>query len=77
VFPCDVNFLQSDQKVNLGIGAYRDENGKPWVLGCVKEVTFLINDALHAPFLKGYCSGEFLIQAEKRITDDLVIPDSG
>jgi len=26
-----------ERKVNLGIGAYRDENGKPWVLGCVKE----------------------------------------
>ncbi len=34
--------LQSDQKVNLGIGAYRDENGKPWVLGCVKEVSYFI-----------------------------------
>jgi len=30
-------------KVNLGIGAYRDEAGKPWVLGCVKEV----NDLQH------------------------------
>jgi len=27
---------QSDKKVNLGIGAYRDENGKPWVLSCIK-----------------------------------------
>jgi aspartate/tyrosine/aromatic aminotransferase len=32
-FNADTN----DKKVNLGIGAYRDENGKPWVLGCVKE----------------------------------------
>ena len=31
----------SDKKVNLGIGAYRDEAGKPWVLGCVKEVSIL------------------------------------
>ena len=31
----------SDKKVNLGIGAYRDEGGKPWVLGCVKEVSIL------------------------------------
>jgi aspartate/tyrosine/aromatic aminotransferase len=44
--------LQSDQKVNLGIGAYRDETGKPWVLGCVKEVIFFLDDALHVPVLK-------------------------
>jgi len=36
----------SDQKVNLGIGAYRDENGKPWVLGCVKEAEKRITDDL-------------------------------
>ncbi|AAS53582.1 AFR211Cp [Eremothecium gossypii ATCC 10895] len=24
-------------KVDLGLGAYRDENGKPWVLPCVRE----------------------------------------
>ncbi len=39
----DVHSFQSDQKVNLGGGVYSDENGKPWVLGCVKEVTFLLN----------------------------------
>jgi aspartate/tyrosine/aromatic aminotransferase len=26
-------------KINLGIGAYRDANGKPWVLSCVKKVS--------------------------------------
>jgi aspartate/tyrosine/aromatic aminotransferase len=25
-------------KLNLGVGAYRDENGKPWVLPIVTEV---------------------------------------
>ena len=25
-------------KVNLGVGAYRDDNGKPWVLPVVKKV---------------------------------------
>lgn len=29
---------QAENKVNLGIGAYRDENGKPWVLSCIKQV---------------------------------------
>ena len=27
------------QKVNLGIGAYRDDNGKPWVLPVVRKVS--------------------------------------
>ena len=26
------------QKVNLGVGAYRDDNSKPWVLPVVKTV---------------------------------------
>lgn len=26
-----------DQKVNLGVGAYRDENGKPFVFPVVKK----------------------------------------
>jgi hypothetical protein len=34
-------FAQAEKKVNLGIGAYRDESGKPWVLECVKAVSFL------------------------------------
>lgn len=25
-------------KVNLGVGAYRDDNGKPYVLSCVLKV---------------------------------------
>jgi len=25
------------QKVSLGVGAYRDDNGKPYVLHCVLE----------------------------------------
>jgi aspartate aminotransferase len=26
------------RKINLGVGAYRDDQGKPYVLGCVKKV---------------------------------------
>lgn len=26
------------EKINLGVGAYRDENGKPYVLNCVRKV---------------------------------------
>jgi hypothetical protein len=29
-----------DKKVDLGIGAYRDDNAKPWVLPVVKKVSF-------------------------------------
>ena len=28
----------SEKKVDLGIGAYRDDNAKPWVLPVVKKV---------------------------------------
>jgi aspartate aminotransferase len=33
-----------EKKVDLGIGAYRDDNAKPWVLPVVKKVR---NNALH------------------------------
>ena len=45
------------QKVNLGVGAYRDDDSKPWVLPVVKKVcnddcnfviSFLIDDKLQA-----------------------------
>lgn len=29
------------QKVNLGVGAYRDDDSKPWVLPVVKKVRVL------------------------------------
>jgi hypothetical protein len=35
-----IHFFLSDQcpsKVLLGVGAYRDEDGKPYVLNCVKK----------------------------------------
>ncbi|KAG8798094.1 Aspartate aminotransferase, cytoplasmic, partial [Serendipita sp. 398] len=33
------------QKVNLGVGAYRDDQNKPWVLPVVKKATnILLND---------------------------------
>ena len=28
-----------DKKVDLGIGAYRDNNAKPWILPVVKQVS--------------------------------------
>jgi len=31
---------KDEKKVDLGIGAYRDDNAKPWVLPVVKKVCF-------------------------------------
>jgi aspartate aminotransferase len=45
----------SSQKVNLGVGAYRDDNGKPFILNCVKKANKIINeqnmDHEYAPIL--------------------------
>ena len=30
------------KKINLGVGAYRDDNGKPYVLPTVKKVSIFI-----------------------------------
>lgn len=32
----------SDKKVDLGVGAYRDNNAKPWILPVVKKVSVTI-----------------------------------
>lgn len=33
-----------DKKVDLGIGAYRDNNAKPWVLPVVKKVSHILQE---------------------------------
>lgn len=33
-----------DKKVDLGIGAYRDDNAKPWVLPVVKKVIDILSE---------------------------------
>ncbi|KAF5308793.1 hypothetical protein FQR65_LT06026 [Abscondita terminalis] len=42
-----------DKKVNLGVGAYRTEKGKPWVLPVVKDVEKLLasDDTLNKEYL--------------------------
>jgi len=35
---------QSQNKVNLGVGAYRDDSGKPWVLPVVKKADAILRD---------------------------------
>jgi len=32
-----------EQKVDLGIGAYRDDNARPWVLPVVKKVNVILS----------------------------------
>lgn len=36
----------NSKKMNLGVGAYRDDQGKPYVLNCVRKV-----QCLKYPFL--------------------------
>lgn len=40
------------EKINLGVGAYRDEQGRPYVLECVKRVLLLPSN-IHLSFLIG------------------------
>ena len=35
------------EKVNLGVGAYRDDDNKPWVLPVVKKVRGLLYICIH------------------------------
>lgn len=39
---------QDPNKIDLGIGAYRDNNAKPWVLPVVKQVTCVSIARAHA-----------------------------
>lgn len=78
--------------MNLGVGAYRDETGKPWVLPAIRESKkLLLNDpevdheylpiAGYAPYLKA--SGELLFGAdasavkENRLVTNQTISGSG
>eukprot|EP00041_Stephanoeca_diplocostata_P039766 m.1637745 g.1637745 ORF g.1637745 m.1637745 type:complete len:426 (-) comp26153_c0_seq1:170-1447(-) len=38
---------ENPNKINLGVGAYRDDNGKPFVLSSVRKAEQVIWDALH------------------------------
>ena len=41
------NFDQNPKKVLLGAGVYRDDQGKPYVLDCVKKAESRLLDADH------------------------------
>jgi len=46
IFSLTNDFLAdiAEDKVNLGVGVYRDDNGKPWILPTVKKVERLLAD---------------------------------
>lgn len=62
---------QNEKKINLGIGAYRDDDGKPYVFSSVREVEkTIIGDKLDKEYLpiEGYAS--FIEGAQKLIFGD-------
>ncbi|KAJ6630684.1 aspartate amino-transferase [Mycena sp. CBHHK59/15] len=58
-----------DKKINLGVGAYRDDNSKPWVLPVVKEATriLLSDETLDHEYLPITGLPEFTVAAAKLI----------
>ncbi|KAF8350798.1 aspartate aminotransferase [Amanita rubescens] len=58
-----------DKKVNLGVGAYRDDNGKPWVLPVVKKAAqrILSDETLDHEYLPITGLPEFTAGAAKLI----------
>lgn len=66
---------QSDphpKKVDLGIGAYRDENGKPWVLPVVRKVHIDIakDEGINFEYLSQSGLPEFTNSASKLLLDE-------
>lgn len=68
----------SPSKVNLGVGAYRDDKGKPYVLECVKKVIMHIfnkrqlgrgvdKDKVSREGIFGYCRSARVCQEQYRI----------
>ena len=45
-----------DKKVDLGIGAYRDDNAKPWVLPVVKQVSYGASQLRKSKKVEGECT---------------------
>lgn len=60
-----------DKKVDLGIGAYRDNNAKPWILPVVKKVCTCsrMDDGMLTCYLGGCCNPR-RPQSQPRIPPD-------
>lgn len=54
------------KKVDLGVGAYRDDNAKPWVLPVVKKVRHRLNRALSRASILGDCSRASTVSSANR-----------
>ncbi|PWA25654.1 hypothetical protein CCH79_00001642 [Gambusia affinis] len=68
----DFNNDQFPNKVNLGVGAYRTDEGKPWVLPVVKKVEKLIvhDDRLNHEYLPILGLTEFRSSSSKIVLGD-------
>ncbi|KAI4465522.1 aspartate aminotransferase [Holotrichia oblita] len=70
---------KNPKKVNLGVGAYRDDNSKPYVLPCVKKAEKILqNMELNKEYLPQGGMPEFCKQAAKfAFGDDAEIIKNG
>ncbi|XP_061163563.1 aspartate aminotransferase, mitochondrial-like [Saccostrea echinata] len=56
----------SPQKINLGVGAYRDDNGKPFVLECVKKAEqIMLQENLDKEYAPINGTAEFCLETAK------------
>lgn len=61
----------SPDKVDLGIGAYRDNNAKPWVLPVVKKVCLLLSCSHRCSHCSHFCSAIipiYLLSADNTVS---------
>lgn len=66
------------KKINLGVGAYRDDNGKPFILDCVKEAEkriFTSNADHEYAAINGYATYNKLVQELQLGPDSQIIKD--
>ncbi|KAG7262995.1 hypothetical protein CRUP_001035 [Coryphaenoides rupestris] len=73
----DFNNDQDPNKVNLGVGAYRTDEGKPWVLPVVKKVEKVIahDDRLNHEYLPILGLPDFRASASKiALGEDILSP---
>jgi aspartate aminotransferase len=56
---------ESPQKVNLGQGTYRDENGNPWILPSVRKSRELLSQKLNHEYLPIVGLADFCREAAK------------
>lgn len=74
IFKLTAAFKQDSNpsKVNLGVGAYRDDTGKPWILPSIKKVKsdYLTNETIDHEYLPILGLPEYTQSAAKLILGD-------